>query len=599
MTAASPSPQTAAPRMFGRFELRQMLGRSHASGTWLAYDPRLQQEVLLCVPRAQPADAKEKEAWTQAVQGAGRLKHPRLAEVLEIGMQDGWPFASCVRGSGVTLAERLASGPPLTPGESAALVCDVLEGLAYAHEAGATHQDIGLHNILLDQQQQHASLAALGCALAPRPAHGQAATASNMRARASAERDVLMVGLLLYRLLVNAPALDDADLGHAAERVGLEIVRLPWTTPHPVPDTLRAIVNRATDRQERQRYLNARTLLSALQGWIKTNSEESGGPLALLLDRLDSVGVLPSRPQTERALQAALAEDKLRVDDFVDVIARNPPLAWELLRATNVAGYTHQSADDGVTTLSRAVVLLGQQGLRRVAGGVRNWPGALAAQESLSTAGGEAAQAALRGALRQACVAGHIARLMAPFSVHDEEAAVAAMSQSLGWLLVLYHFPEEAGQISRLMAPPPPPPGADKSEKGDKPEKADAPPVAGMSLEAACGAVLGINLDDLTQAVLRHWGLHERLMTASRPLNLTSPVRQPRTPEETLRAVASMANEIAATIDLPEDKSATALHRVHIRYARAFGLVPKECAQTLDRAVRLVDRRGAPNVSPA
>mgnify|MGYP006179078539 CR=1 FL=1 len=53
MAIAQP-PQTSAPRLFGRFELRQMLGRSLASSTWLAWDPRLQQEVSLCVPRAKP-----------------------------------------------------------------------------------------------------------------------------------------------------------------------------------------------------------------------------------------------------------------------------------------------------------------------------------------------------------------------------------------------------------------------------------------------------------------------------------------------------------------------------------------------------------------
>ena len=64
--------------------------------------------------------------------------------------------------------------------------------------------------------------------------------------RQAAERDVLMIGLLMYRVLASNPALDEPDLGSAAKRVGLEIVRLPWTTPHPVPETLRAIVNRAT-----------------------------------------------------------------------------------------------------------------------------------------------------------------------------------------------------------------------------------------------------------------------------------------------------------------------------------------------------------------
>src|SRR5690606_32674003 len=280
--------------------------------------------------------------------------------------------------------ERLGSGPPLTPLEAVHMVCDVLEGVAYAHEAGTVHQDIGLHNVIVDKAGR-AETIGMGCGLTPlQPGEVQRAPLNIQETRAAAERDVLMVGLLLFRLLANNPALDEPDLGNAAKRVGREIVRLPWTTPHPVPETLRAIVNRATDRQQRQRYLNARTLLSALQGWVKTHAEDAGGPLALLLDRLDSVGSLPGRPNTERALIGTFSQDSLRVDDFVDVVVKNPSLCWEMLRAVNVASVRTQSADDGVTTLSRALMLLGQQGLRRVAGSVRNWPGALGAQDSLA-----------------------------------------------------------------------------------------------------------------------------------------------------------------------------------------------------------------------
>ena len=48
--AAAPPTTPSAPRLFGRFELRQMLGRSAASSTWLAWDPRAQHDLLLCVP---------------------------------------------------------------------------------------------------------------------------------------------------------------------------------------------------------------------------------------------------------------------------------------------------------------------------------------------------------------------------------------------------------------------------------------------------------------------------------------------------------------------------------------------------------------------
>lgn len=585
---AATQPTSSTPKMFGRFELRQMLGRSHASSTWLAFDPRLQQEILLSVPRAQPQGDKEKDTWTQDVLAAARLKHPQLPEVLEVGSHDGWPFISYARGQTLTLSERVSAGSPLTPIESVNAVCDVLEGLAYAHEAGAVHQDIGLHNVVIDKAGR-AQTIAMCCGLTQQaPGQVQRTHLGLQEVRQAAERDVLMVGLLLYRLLANHPALDDADLGHAAGRVGQEIVRLPWTTPHPVPETLRAIVNRATDRQHRQRYLNARTLLSALQGWVKTNAEDSGGPLALLLDRLNSVGSLPGRQNTERALIGTLSEEMLRVDDFVDIVVKNPSLCWEMLRAVNVASYQSHSADEGVTTLSRAIMLLGQQGLRRVAGAVRTWPGALGAQNSLAGASGAQAIEDLNTALRLTCLAGHTARLMAPFSIHDEEASIAAMSQRLGWLLILYHFPDESAQIKRLMQPGPP----------AEPESAPTP---GMSQEAAVSAVLGVNVDDLTVAVLKHWGLHERLQHAARPLSRSTPVRTPVTPEETLRAVASLANEIVATMDLEPQKAASAMHQTYLRYARALGLTVKECPLTLERAIRLVDGKAVANpaVSPA
>jgi len=165
---------------------------------------------------------------------------------------------------------------------------------------------------------------------------------------------------------------------------------------------------------------------------------------------------------------------------------------------------------------------------------------------------------------------------MAPFSIHDEEASIAAMSQRLSWLLVLYHFPDEALQIQRLML------AAPASEPGGQ-----ATP--GMSLEAAAGAVLGINLDDLTAAVMRHWGLHERLVQAARPVGLQRGVRHPANPDDILRTVASMANEVVNATALQGPKFLAAMQQVHARYARPLELGPKECGQALERAIRLVD----------
>ncbi|MGE5453368.1 MAG: serine/threonine protein kinase [Acidobacteriota bacterium] len=559
--------------------MNQLLGKSSASSTWLAHDARLGQDVLLFVPRTAPVKPKLKDAWIEHAQHVARLKHPGLADILEVGEHDGWPYISCPRGKTKTLAERLANGPAPNPVEVATWMCDVIEGVAYAHEAGVAHYDLGLHNVLIDTTGR-ACVAGLGAGLSTETLLSLSEhDTDRQRLRAASERDVLMAGLLMHRILAGHPALDDNDLGSAASRVGLEIVRLPWTTPHSVPETLRAIVNRATDRQQRQRYLNARTLLNAIQSWLKTNAQEGGGPLLLLLDRLNTVGHLPNRPGMEKALMAILPQEQLRVDDFVDVIVKNPALVWELLRSVNTATYRSTSSDDGVTTIGRTVVLLGQQGLRKIASGLRPWPGVLEAYATTTDAqSAQAAQVALQTELRLTCIAGHTARLLAPFSVHDEEASIAAMSQRLGWLLILYHFPEEAAQITKLMQPGPP------AQEGDA-------PTPGMTQEAATAAVLGIHLDDLTAAVMKHWGMHERLLSACRPLSKNTPVRHPHETAEILRSVASLANELvnAANMKAETAKIVTAIYHASTRYARALDLAPKECQLVLEQATRLVN----------
>src|SRR5690349_21151595 len=101
MTAAAPSaPSTAAAgpmRRLGRFELRRLLGKSGATMVWLAFDPRLEQELMLTLPRAQPATPSALERWLDDARAAARLDHPNLAHVVETGVQEGWPYVAVDR----------------------------------------------------------------------------------------------------------------------------------------------------------------------------------------------------------------------------------------------------------------------------------------------------------------------------------------------------------------------------------------------------------------------------------------------------------------------------------------------------------------------
>ena len=87
-----PAPRPAAApavRSFGRFQLRGLLGKSELTMAWRVADPRSGQELVLVLPRQQPADAAALERWQQAVGRGTRLSHPHLAPVVDSGVQDG------------------------------------------------------------------------------------------------------------------------------------------------------------------------------------------------------------------------------------------------------------------------------------------------------------------------------------------------------------------------------------------------------------------------------------------------------------------------------------------------------------------------------
>src|SRR5438105_13594 len=156
--ASSPPsrPPAAAPaavaRTLGRFELRQLLGKSSGTMVWLAFDPRLGQELMLTLPRLQPVGAAALEHWQREARLAARLNHPNLAHVIEVGVQEHWPYIAVDRALGVTMKEWLAEHTLPTPADAVAFVCEALQGLAFAHEAGAAHGDLQLHHLLVSEQ---------------------------------------------------------------------------------------------------------------------------------------------------------------------------------------------------------------------------------------------------------------------------------------------------------------------------------------------------------------------------------------------------------------------------------------------------------------
>jgi len=559
---SNPVPATEAParsgavRHFGAYQLLRLVGKSERTMAWLVADARAGRDLLLVLPRVQPAELASLERWTETVQRASRLQHPNLAAAVDIGVQDGWPYVAYDLEDAAPLAERVGS-QGLAPAECAEVFVQLLAGLAFAHQAGVAHQDPQGFVVLVDD---HGRVRLAGLEVATPQGEAPSLAAQ----RAAAQRDVMAVGLLLHHALAGQHALEEADTARVIDRMpplGREIVRLPWATTHLVPEPLRAIVNRATDRQERQRYRTARTLARALEGWIQAESGGNGA-LSLLSDRLRAAGVLPAQPGAAGRLNRLGAMERQRTNEIAEVALQDLALAFELLRAVNTAQVrgAQVSGSGPVLTLRRAIAMLGIDGVRRAATSLRPWPGPLS----------EDAASELLQLIARVKRAGRVAAALRPAGYDGEVVTLIAMLQNLGRLVLQYHFPDEAQQIRRLMLP------AAGSEREDP----------GMSEQAASFAVLGIDVEALGHAVARHWGLDDVVLHMIRRLPLETPVRHADGDTELLRQVASAGNEIIDAYASTGTAPGPALQRIAQRYARALGLSVKELQDAVAASMR-------------
>ncbi|MFI1582568.1 serine/threonine-protein kinase [Embleya sp. NPDC020630] len=131
----------------GRYRLGQLLGAGGTADVFRAVDLRLRREVAVKIFRP-GVPAVTAERFCQEAVLLGRLTHPALVTVHDVGWHESCTYVVMRLIRGVTLRQHIVDGP-LTADRVARIGARLASALAHVHAAGIVHRDVKPSNVLI------------------------------------------------------------------------------------------------------------------------------------------------------------------------------------------------------------------------------------------------------------------------------------------------------------------------------------------------------------------------------------------------------------------------------------------------------------------
>jgi serine/threonine-protein kinase len=323
--------ETRWGKRLGRYEVVAELGRGAMGVVYKARDPKIDRFVAVKTISLSGQGADEereyRERFFQEAQAAGRLLHPGIVTVFDVGEEpesrEPYIVMEYVRGqalSGLLSGE----GGKVPLGTALRLAEEIAEALDYAHAQSVVHCDIKPANILVTTEG-HVKITDFGIAQLNRADLTLPGRAVGSPAYMSPEQlngepvdgrsDLFSLGVILYSMITGYRPFQGSGVTTVSFKIANHVPVAPTALDPDLPSGVDAVVTRAMAKDPAQRYqrgielaLDVRELLELgasrskrNTGLLSTSPQASavhelspGGPLSSLLG-VGFAGVLAPR----------------------------------------------------------------------------------------------------------------------------------------------------------------------------------------------------------------------------------------------------------------------------------------------------------------
>ena len=290
-----------SPPRIGGYEILSRLGEGGQGTVWRAVQLSTKRQVALkLLSRGRLGSSKVRARFEREVELAARLRHPNIAEVFDSGVCGGVYYYAMALIDGVALDEYVEANG-LDQREILGLMQTVCQAVHHAHQRQVIHRDLKPSNILVSQDgQPYVVDFGLAKALLEEgsgitlsleggfmgtPPYSSPEQAAGRHREIDTRTDIYALGVILYQLLTRQSPHDlSGPLPEVLGRIMHEDVRRPREISRAVDRDLEAVLLKALERNQDDRYASAAEMAQDLQSYL--HGEELAARAPMTLDHL-------------------------------------------------------------------------------------------------------------------------------------------------------------------------------------------------------------------------------------------------------------------------------------------------------------------------